>query len=750
VKSDAARDAFALEPDPRWRIDIEGWNPEREPAIEAICALVNGYCGVRAAVEEGSAASNPATFLNGVFDAAHELVAQASATPEHQVIAAPTSELVKVPDWSRVRLWADGTPLQLDTTELLEHSRTLELRRGALVRSWRFRLGSRTTRVRSLRFASLDDRHLLGQILEITPEDWAGEIRLEAVVDADVTNEGDARHLVQTESRRDGDRLLLSTRTSENAIAVCMAASATLIDDAGARVEATEHCAEQSVSHAWTFRARPGQTFTCEKLVSVFTSRDGATPAASAMERLDRAAPIGVLGLHERSARAWSERWATADVGVDGDATIQRQVRFASYHLIGCANPDDEHASPGARSLTGERYKGHVFWDTEIFVLPFFVFTHPPTARALLMYRYHTLPAARDRARAQGYRGALYAWESTDTGIDLTPPFVINAAGERLQILTGEQEHHISADVGFAICQYRDATQDRQFLLDAGAEMLFEIAAFWASRAVPGEDGRFHIRGVIGPDEYHESVDDNAYTNRMARYVLRRAVGAARWLQAEEPRRWEALSRELDLQDEGVVAWAEVADKLVDNSDGPDGVIEQHAGYFDLEPADLARYEPRTQTMDVVLGWDALVGTQVLKQADVLMLAALLDHEASPAVWEANYRFYEPRTSHDSSLSASMHALVAARLGLLVDAERYVRKAASIDFDLTQGVTAAGGVHIAALGGIWQALVFGFLGIETNGRELRANGQVPKGWGRVRARLLWRGAEHAVLADEQG
>ena len=744
MTSGAPGDLFAPHSDPRWRITIDGWDPKREAAVEAICALVNGYCGVRAAVEEGSGASNPATFLNGVFDAAHELVAQAAATPEHQVIAAPTSELVKAPDWSRVSIWVDGTLLQVDTTELLEHSRTLDMRRGVLVRTWRLRSGPRTICFRSLRFASLNDRHLLGQVLQITPEDWAGEIRLETVVDGDVTNEGGMRHLIHTEARREGARLLLSARTSEKAITVCMAASAVLTDEAGRRLEATEDCAEQAVSHAWAFRVRPGQTFTCEKLVSVFTSRDGPSPASAATESLDRAVATGVSRLLEQSARAWAARWETADVAIPGDDTIQRQIRFAGYHLIGCANPEDEHASPGARSLTGERYKGHVFWDTEIFVLPFFVFTHPPTARALLMYRYHTLPAARERARAQGYAGALYAWESTDTGVDLTPSFVINAAGERLEILTGEQEHHISADIGFAICQYWDATQDRQFLLEAGAEMLFEIARFWASRAVHGKEGRFHIRKVIGPDEYHENVDDNAYTNRMARYVLRRAVEAAAWLRAEAGGRWDVLSSELELQDGEMAVWTEVADKLVDNSDGPDGVIEQHDGYFDLEPADLERYEPRAQTMDVVLGWQALVQTQILKQADVLMLVALLGHEMSRESREANYRFYEPRTSHDSSLSASIHALVAARFGLLGDAERYFRRAASIDLDLTHGVTAAGGVHIAALGGMWQALVFGFAGVTPDGHGLETNGHVPAGWGRVRACLRWRGGVTAV------
>jgi len=740
----AEQDVFALTPDLRWLMSVEGWEPRREPGIEAVFALVNGYLGTRAAVEEGSDVSDPATFINGVFDTATEEVAQAAATPEHQIIAAPTPELVVAPDWSRLRITVEGERLGLDSAELVEQRRTLDMRRGVLLREWRIRSGGRTTRLRSLRFASLDDRHVMGQVLELTPEDWSGLVEIEAVVDGDVTNDGGVRHLIDHQTRRVDGGLLLSTATCEKHIQLCFATAATLQKED--EVLAEDAPTSTALVQRWSFDATQGRTCIMRKIVTVFTSREDDDPAGRAAERLKEAVGMGVPTLLERSTRAWARRWASADVEVTGDEEAQRKARFAIYHLIGCANPDDEYASPGARSLTGERYKGHVFWDTEIFVLPFFVYTHPPTARSLLMYRYHTLPAALERARSLGYRGALYAWESTDTGEDVTPPFVYNAAGERLEILTGSQEHHISADVAYGIWQYWRATYDEAFFLDAGAEMLLEIARFWASRAERGKDGRYHIRKVIGPDEFHEHADDNAYTNLMAQWVLRRGLEAVEWLRTHHPDRWRALSARIGFEEAELEDWARVAEGLVENFDPETHLFEQHRGYFDLEYIDLQSLEPRTKSADVLLGWSRLTRSQLIKQADVIMLLFLLGDEYPREVHEANFRFYEPRTTHDSSLSPSFHALAAARLGDLESAKRYFERAANLDLDFSHGVTAAGGVHIAALGGMWHALHFGFGGMFITEECPRFEPHIPKDWQTLRFPVLWRGEQLRVAA----
>jgi len=728
--------------DASWLLEIDGFDPALEPTIEAVCALVNGYGGTRAAVEEGSAISRPAMFIAGVFNT--------PAQPQTPELQEPIPEIVVAPNWSRLRIAVEGQPLSLDQAELLEQRRVLDLRQGILLREWRLHdSAGRITSLRSLRFASLDDPHALVQLLTLTPENYSGRITLESLLDGRVTNENNTVHLAPVEARASEGQpgQILTTRTLQSGYVLSFAAHAELSDAAGTTIAGTTMLEERMVGQRWEWQAQQGQTYALHKLVAVVTSRDTALPSAAApivLERLRAASAAALLDAH---TRAWAARWATADAEIASDAHIQRQIRFALYHLIGAAHPDPR-TSVGARALTGERYRGHIFWDTETFVWPFYLSTHPATARALLTYRYNTLAGARNKARSLGYRGALFAWESTDTGEETTPP-VINVPGiGRQPILTGIEEHHLAADIAYAIVQYRQATADDAFFLDYGAEMLLEIGRFWSSRAILGDDQRYHIRKVIGPDEYHESVDDNAYTNVMAQWTLRRALATATELQDAHSERWRALAERLDLAQPELDTWRQVADGLVTGYDADTGLFEQFAGYYNLRQVDLTGHDMADQTMDVKLGWAALGQTQVLKQADVVMLMFLLWDNFSPAARTANFRFYEPRTSHDSSLSPSFHALVAARLGDLERAERYLLQAARIDLDFTRKgwAGASGGVHIAALGGIWQALAYGFLGMRARDQGLSFEPHIPAHWGELRMPLQWRGSQLRVTA----
>ena len=315
---------------------------------------------------------------------------------------------------------------------------------------------------------------------------------------------------------------------------------------------------------------------------------------------------------------AWSRRWDAAEVQIIGDDEAQRALRFAVYHLVAAANPEDEHASIGARGLTGQAYRGHVFWDTEIYMLPFYLFTDPPAARALLMYRYHTLGAARRKAKEHGYRGALYAWESTDSGEETTPHAVVAPDGSVIPILTGEQEHHISADVAYAVWQYWRATADDKFMVDAGAEILIETARFWASRAGMEADGYAHIRGVIGPDEYHETVDDNAYTNVMARWNLDRAADTVVVLKRERPTDWKRLSARLALTEDEPAAWQRIAAALVTGFHSDAGLFEQFEGYFGLEEVNVIEHRSCATPIDICLGREQIRRSKAIKQADVV------------------------------------------------------------------------------------------------------------------------------------
>ncbi len=734
----------ALTPDPGWVLVEEGFDLAREHEVESLFTVANGYVGTRGSLAEGSPLSAPATFVAGVF----------GVWPPVEVPV-----LVPAPDWLSLCAVVNGHELNLETGEILEHRRVLDLRRGILHRIWRQRDPTgRITCIRGLRLASLADRHVLLQSVAFTPENYSGRVLVEARIQEPAGEEGWARVLAPVSGAigpspsRSGIALpadssppaVLTLRVEGTGITIAFASATRVTLGREGPISAGIEAGVDPIHQRWTLEVQIGRTYRLDRVVTVYTSRDVTHPADAAVAHLERLlARPGVDHIGTAHVSVWDARWQVAEVEVDGDAAARRALRFAGYHLIAAANPGDERVAIGARALTGHAYGGHVFWDCDTFMLPFYIFTDPPAARALLMYRAHTLGAARAKARSLGYRGALYPWESADTGAEATPRFAWLPDGATVEIRTGLEEHHISADVAYAVWQYWQATRDDAFFVAAGAEILLETARFWASRGVLEGDGRYHIRRVIGPDEYHESVDDDVYTNLMAQWNLERGADAARLLQAHWPERWQDLSRALSLTGDEVHEWLRLAAAMYTGFDPETKLYEQFAGYFDLEEIDLAAYEPRTAPMDMILGRDRVQRSKIVKQADVVMAIALLWDRIPSIVREVNFRYYEARTSHGSSLSPAIHALVAARLGDHVLAGRYFRQAAEIDLANNMG-NAAGGVHAGALGGLWQAAVLGFAGLALRPDGLMLAPHLPPGWHALRFRLVWRGRKLCV------
>jgi kojibiose phosphorylase len=506
--------------------------------------------------------------------------------------------------------------------------------------------------------------------------------------------------------------------------------------------------ADDDAPERWTLDVDLGKNYRLDRIVHVATSLTPGEPCQPVREGL-HATPDTVARLIDDHRAAWRSRWAMSDLVIEGDAAAQRAIRFAAYHLISAANPGNERVSIGARGLTGAAYKGHVFWDTEIYLLPFFTLTYPEAARALLMYRYHTLPAARARAARFGYRGALYAWESAASGEDVTPKFVVAPTGDVVHLRVAEQEQHISADVAYGVWRYWQATGDERFLLEAGAEILLETARFWASRVEREEDGHYHIRGVMGPDEYHESIDDDAYTNGMVRFNLEIGADTAALLAERWPDRLRELAARLRLGPDEASAWARIALDIYSGFDARSGLFEQFQGYFDLEDIDLSAHDPRTVAIDVLLGRERIQRSKIIKQPDVLMLLYLLGDRFPADVKEANFRYYDPRTAHGSSLSPPVHAALAAQLGHVELALAYFEQTAEIDLGNTMG-NAAGGVHVGALGGLWQAIVFGFAGVTIGADSFRFDSRLPDAWRRLSFELQFRGRRVPVDLHQNG
>jgi len=466
-----------------------------------------------------------------------------------------------------------------------------------------------------------------------------------------------------------------------------------------------------------------------ERLAAFVGAPAGGASFDDACRRLEEADVLGFDALLAEHREAWASRWADAEVVIEGDPEAQLAARFAVFHLLSAA-PDTGEAAVGPRGLTGDTYAGHVFWDADVFVLPVLAAIRPLAARAMLEYRLRRLPAARAAAESKALRGARFPWESAHDGSDVTPPWVKGRHGELIPVNTGKYEEHIVADVAWSAAHYAAWTGDNGFLSGAGRELLVDTARYWASRIQPDAKGRGHLYGVMGPDEYHEVVDDNAFTNVMARWNLRQGAR----LLAESDGSGEASS------------WLALADDLVDGWDPDRNLYEQFTGYFDLEPLLMSQVAPPPVAVDVLLGQKRVAGSQLIKQADVLMLHHLVPEEVRAGSLASCLAVYEPRTAHGSSLSPAIYASLFARAGVPARALELFRMAARLDLDDLTGTT-AGGLHLATMGGLWQALAYGFLGLRHEQGTLAVDPCLPESWRALGLRLRFRGQPIGVRAE---
>lgn len=448
-------------------------------------------------------------------------------------------------------------------------------------------------------------------------------------------------------------------------------------------------------------------------------------------QRLREAVDMGFDHLLAEHATAWSCRWQQCAVDMPAQPALERAVRLAQFHLLS-AMPQSADAGIGARGLTGPAYKGHVFWDTDVFVVPALAAFAPEGALGALRYRWRRLEAACRRASNDGRQGARFPWESAATGDEVTPAIGRDLHGGSVPILTGQLEEHIVADVAWAASTYVAWTDDTETARTVVADLLVETARYWQSRIGFDSDGSGHIRSVIGPDEYHERVDDNAYTNVMARWNLTTAADLADRF-------------DLPIGDEAV-RWRSTSDQIVDGFDADRGVYEQFDGFFDLDAMMAATLGEPPLAADALLGRDRVQRSQIIKQADVVMLHHVVPELMRSGSLKRDLDFYLPRTAHGSSLSPGITAAVLARAGRITEAQKWFDLAARFDLDDVSG-TSAGGVHLATMGGLWQALATGFLGVHPTATGLHVDPIIPEDWGTVTIRMSFRGNAIEVEAS---
>jgi kojibiose phosphorylase len=733
--------------DLRWQVTEDGFDPALANTYETLFTTGNGYLGTRGCLEERHEGALPGTFLRGVFD--------------HHDSA--FVDLVKAPDWVALTVLVNGVELDVTSVSAVRHRRVLDMRDGTLSRETVFEDSQgRRTRVETIRFASSADQHLSCLQARITPVNHSASISVRGGVDGSGYNLdrrpfyaepppsdphmkwhkwAKSKHLEEVARAEFPDCVYLETRTIDTLITIGYAAAMTVSAPVESAVTQRYKLIEQ-VSQA---QVAAGETLTVEKLATIFTSRDvpAANVGQACQDELRRHLEAGFTTCQERNRAAWAAKWADSDVTIEGDADAARAVRFSIYQLLIAANESDPRVNIGANALTGERYRGHAFWDTEVFMLPFFIYTRPETARALLLYRYHTLDGARRNARETGFRGARYAWESADTGVDTTPKWTVDGVH---RIWMGEEEIHVTSAVAYGVIAYVTATDDHALMTDYGAEILFETSRFWADRLEATQDGRYVLSRVVGPDEFHEHVDNSAYTNYLVRWHLRQAARVYSELTVSHPREMTALSERIALTREEVEDWLNKAEQIHLPSVAEDGVIEQFDGYFELDTLpvehdenDMPMYPPGYHHYN-------LAGTKLIKQADVVMLTYVLPDEFSDEAKLANYEYYEPLTLHKSSLSPATHSIMGIEVGDPGRAIQYFRRSASVDLVDNQGNTDEG-IHIASAGGTWQMMVNGFGGFRVRNGRMTFKPWLPSGWKTIGFRLKWRGTTLSVSAN---
>jgi len=469
----------------------------------------------------------------------------------------------------------------------------------------------------------------------------------------------------------------------------------------------------------------PGGTACVERFAAYAVSATSAPADEEVTREIAQMRHVGARGLLARHRTLWGERWANADIEIVGDIDATRALRLSLFHLTGAARRRGE-APIAARGLTGPAYAGHVFWDCEIFVLPVLAATDGASARAALNYRIHRLGPARTRAAIEGRSGARFPWESAGTGDDVTPTSGTTQTGDTVPIRTGALEEHVTAGVAWAAWRYASWHGGWPFLEGPGRPLVIDTARYWASRLRVDAQGRSHIDQVTGPDEYHEAVDDDTFTNLMARWNLRQAA---------------VLSDRTGGDTDEADRWRSAADSLVDNYSPTTGRYEQFAGYDQLEPLLATDIGTPPLAADLIIGRERLGRSQIIKQADVLMAHLLIPDEMAPGSLAPNLDHYLPRTVHGSSLSPAVHAALLARAGRPDEALELFALATAIDIDDLTGTT-AGGLHLANLGGLWQAVVHGFIGLSVTSPDDRAlilTPVLPEPWEEIRVRVRWRG-----------
>ena len=710
---------------------------------ETMFALGNGYLGMRGCSEEGGPIGQNGTFINGFYESWPIIY------PENAYGLATTGQtIVNVTDSKNIKLYVDDEPFWLPHANVRSFDRRLNMKSGTLDRDilWETPSGKRVS-IKSRRLVSFQHRHVAAIWYQVTLLNAAAPIVLSSEM---IANEPAPRRanydprqakvfiekvLNHRLSYANGQRVVLCHATNKSAIVLACA---------------IDHALETSLHATWktnytpdagqvvaSIDGEPGQPITLIKYIVYHTSHTAAPEevCARAERTLDRAVEAGFPALLQGQEQFMDDFWQRSDVTImtnperakASTTAVQQALRFNLFHVLQ-ASARAENTGVPAKGLTGAAYEGHYFWDTEIYVLPFLTYTAPSIAKNLLRFRHGMLDKARQRARELNQRGAMYPWRT------------INGEEASAYYAAGTAQYHINADIMYALKKYVQATEDEEFLFDEGVEMLVETARLWRSLGFysPRNDGQFCIHCVTGPDEYNTVVDNNVYTNLMARENLRYAAETVEQVRDRRPDLFTALVHKTRLDPSEVQEWKQAADRMFVPYDERLQITPQDDQFLNQEPWDFDRTPADKYPLLLFFHPLTIYRYQVLKQADLVLAMFLLGHEFPPDLKRRNFAFYDPITTGDSSLSACIQSIMAAEVGQMDKALEYARVATLMDLGDVAG-NVKDGCHIAAMGGVWMIFVYGFAGLRDYGDGLCFWPALPDVLHCIRFRLNYRG-----------
>jgi alpha,alpha-trehalose phosphorylase len=743
-------------PPDEWNMIEKKFNPSFLAQTETMFALGNGYLGMRGCSEEGGPAEQEGTFVNGLYESWPIVYGE-----EAYGFARTGQTIVNATDTKIMKLYVDDEPFWLPNANLLKYDRRLNMKAGMLEREilWETPSGKQVL-IKSKRLVSFHHRHLSAISYEVTVQNAEAPIvissEMTATHQSTTKNNGDPRQAKMFKSRvlhphrhyAQDRRVVLSHDTKNSKMTLTCGIDHTLETDCSYTYQSK--CSEDFGQVVFSIEGQPGCAIHLTKLMVYHTTHTAShEEMCQRVERtLERAVSQGFFALQSDQQQYLDEFWRRSDVEVSGinpvrakrsNVEIQQALRFNLFHILQ-ASARAENNGVAAKGLTGKAYEGQYFWDTEIYVMPFLIYTNPRIAKNLLTFRYRMLDKARERARELGKNGAMFPWRT------------INGEEASAYYAAGTAQYHINADIMYALKKYVHATGDEEFLKAYGSEMLAETARLWAHLGFfsKRKGGKFCINGVTGPDEYNTVVNNNVYTNLMARENLRYAADTIEWLREKDPDAYASLVNKIDLKAAEVEEWKTAANAMYLPYDEKLGIHPQDESFLDKEPWDFEN-TPR-EKYPLLLFYHPLTiyRHQVSKQADVVLAMFLLGKDFSLEEKKRNFEFYDPLTTGDSSLSSCIQSIVAHEIGAFDQAVEYTRVALLMDL-ADVGGNVKDGCHIASMGGTWMIMAYGFAGMQDNDEVLTFRPKrSPEAEGKQRFPLNFRGQLLQVENSSEG